>query len=282
MADFKIGIMADSLKLPFRESLQTARRLGADGVQIYAVEGEMAPENLNAAARAEKRRMIEDCGLEVSALCGDLGGHGFTRRDENPDKIARSKRIVDLALELGSRIVTTHIGVVPADVHSDVYRVLQEACNELGEYAEQNGARFAIETGPEPAARLKAFLDSLDNDGVAVNFDPANLVMCSGDDPAAAVYLLRDYIVHTHAKDGIRKIAVDPRRIYAANFYGIPPAPAGAFEEVPLGEGGVDWNAYLAALRDIGYDGFLTVERECGEKPAEDIGRAVRFLKERI
>ena len=60
---FSFGIMAESLRLPFAESLAKCRELGADGVQIYAVEGEMAPENNNAATVAEKRRMLADNGL---------------------------------------------------------------------------------------------------------------------------------------------------------------------------------------------------------------------------
>ena len=71
-----IGIMADSLRLPFAESLQKCRQLGADGVQLYAVSGEMAPEAQTPAGIAEKRRILADNGLAVSALCGDLGGHG--------------------------------------------------------------------------------------------------------------------------------------------------------------------------------------------------------------
>ena len=121
---------------------------------------------------------------------------------------------MDLALELGGRVVTTHIGVVPADSACETYRVMQEACNELAEYAWKNGAYFAIETGPEPAVRLKAFLDSLDSRGVAVNLDPANLVMVTDDDPVQAVYTLRDYIVHTHAKDGRLLKKTDPQVIY--------------------------------------------------------------------
>ena len=54
------------------------------------------------------------------------------------------------------------------------------------------------------------------------------------------------------------------------------------FKEVPLGEGEVDWDAYLAALRDIGYDGFLTIERETGADPEADIVMAVDFLRAKI
>lgn len=122
MSEFSIGIIADWLRLPFEESLKTCADMGADGVQLYAVSGEMAPENLTPAQIAEKKALLSRYGLAVSALCGDLGGHGFTRADENPGKIEKSKRIVDLALELGSHVVTTHIGVVPEDNTCDTYK----------------------------------------------------------------------------------------------------------------------------------------------------------------
>lgn len=281
MKKFPIGIIADWLRLPFAQSMEACAGMGADGVQLYAVEGEMAPENLSAAARREKRAIIEGNGLKVSALCGDLGGHGFTIAEENPLKIERSKRIVDLALELGSNIVTTHIGVVPEDTGCKTYAVLQQACNELAEYASRNGAFFAIETGPEPAGRLKTFLDSLGSRGVAVNLDPANLVMVTDDDPVKAVYTLRDYIVHTHAKDGVLLKKTDPKIIY--DFFadgGIGDLRLGDyFLETPLGQGKVDFPAYLAALEDIGFDGFLTIEREVGADPSADIAMAVNFLR---
>lgn len=284
MKNLKIGVISDWLHLPFQESLETCARMGADGVQLYAVEGEMAPENLTEADVQEKRRMLRDCGLEVSALCGDLGGHGFAVRQENPYKIERSKRIVDLALELDSRIVTTHIGVIPADPFCDTYKVMQQACNELAEYASARGAFFAVETGPEPAARLKTFLDSLDSKGIAVNLDPANLVMVTDDDPLHAVHILGEYIVHTHAKDGILLKKTDPQVVY--DFF----AEGGIgdlrleeyFLEVPLGQGNVNFDTYLKALKTIGYSGYLTIEREVGTNPVADIRLAVEFLNEKL
>jgi len=284
MDKFKIGIISDWLRLPFRESMEKCAAMGANGVQLYAVEGKMSPENLTASQIKDKRNIIHGCGLEVSALCGDLGGHGFSLKDENGKKIEKSKRIVDLALELGSRVVTTHIGVIPADNTCNTYQTMQQACNELAEYAYSNGAFFAIETGPEPATRLKCFLDSLDSKGVAVNFDPANLVMVTDDDPVQAVYTLKDYIVHTHAKDGIMFQKTDPKIIY--DFF----ADGGIgdlrldeyFKEMPLGHGNVDFDKYLCALKDIGYNGYLTIEREVGANPMADIQMAVDFLKGKL
>ena len=138
-------------------------------------------------------------------------------------------------------------------------------------------AHFAIETGPETAIVLKEFLDKLNSKGVAVNLDPANLVMVTGDDPVSAVYTLKDYIVHTHAKDGRRLLIKNPEIIYGIIEEEIKTGKA--FVELPLGQGDVDFENYLKALDDIGYKGFLTIEREVGDTPSADIKLAVDFLK---
>ena len=281
MLTFKIGVLVDSFRLPLQEGILKAKEVGAEGIQIYATAGEMAPENLSPQKRREILNRIEDQGLVVSALCGDMGGHGFARAEDNPGRIERSKRIMDLAKDLNTSVVTTHIGVIPADPGHPRYRVLQEACNALGAYGDAMGAYFAIETGPEPAHVLKSFLSSLTSRGVRVNLDPANFVMVTGDDPAEAVETLKDYIVHTHAKDGIMKQKTDPELIY--NFF----AEGGIedmrmedyFEEMPLGQGSVHFPSYLKALQNAGYGGFLTIEREVGADPAQDIWLAVDFLR---
>lgn len=284
----KIGVIVDSFGVGVKEGLVKAKAAGADGVQIYAVKGEFDPANLTAAARREWKAYIESLGLEISALVGDLGGHGFQDPSQNREKIEKSKRILELGLELGTNIVTTHIGIVPQDRNSRIYETMHAACEELSRFANGMGAHFAIETGPETAVHLKEFLDDLGTNGVAVNFDPANMVMVTGDDPVQGVYTLRDYIVHTHAKDGVKNGYIDPRDVYGEYGYEVELDHAkiaemaeegGAFLEVPLGEGGVDWDRYLSALNEIGYKGFLTIEREVGSNPEADIRLAVDFLK---
>lgn len=102
MSSFKIGVMSDSFRLALREGVFKAKDVGADGIQVYAVKGEICPEAMDAAARANFRSFCAELGLEIAALCGDLGGHGFQHAKENPEKIGRSKRIVDLAVDLGT------------------------------------------------------------------------------------------------------------------------------------------------------------------------------------
>ncbi|HZJ75565.1 MAG TPA: sugar phosphate isomerase/epimerase [Clostridia bacterium] len=279
MYKFPIGVITDCFRVPPKEAVVKAASLdGIQGIQVYSTRGEMAPENLTKQARKEFLDLVKSNGLIISALCGDLGGGGFVHPEKNPERIEKSKRILDLAKELETNVVTTHIGVVPADINHDRYKILQDACHELAEYADSIDAFFAIETGPETSLVLKEFLDTLGSKGVSVNLDPANLVMVTGDDPVKAVYNLKDYIVHTHAKDGKRLFEKDPEIVYGMAKSEIVTGPS--FLEVPLGEGGVNWPAYLAALDDIGFKGFLTIEREVGDDPAGDIIKAVDFLQD--
>lgn len=278
---FPIGVMVDSFKLPMAEAVKKAAEVGATGIQVYAVQGDMAPENMTAQKRREFLDMVKSNGLVISALCGDLGGGGFVHPEQNAQRVERSKRILDLAKDLETDIVTTHIGVVPGNKEHERYKVMQEACFQLSQYADQVQAHFAIETGPEPAATLKGFLDALHSTGVAVNLDPANLVMVTGDDPVQAVHTLKDYIVHTHAKDGRRLLVKDPEVLYGmvpANDIEENIREGKAFIELPLGEGDVDFPNYLKALNEVGCKGFLTIEREVGDQPEADIRLAVDFL----
>lgn len=279
MYSFPIGVMLESFRMERDAAMEQAARMGATGLQIYATRGEHTPQNMTPAKIAELKNRLSFYGLSVSALCGDLG-HGFSDPEKNPANVEQSKRILDLAKELGTDIVTTHIGVIPEDPTCDKYKIMQEACFDLASYADSINAHFAVETGPEVAVTLKGFLDSLNSRGVAVNLDPANFVMVTGDDPVQAVYTLKDYIVHTHAKDGRRLMTMDPLVIYGEIEAQIQEAKA--FIELPLGEGDVDFAAYLQALTDIGYRGYLTIEREVGDDPAADIARAVTFLQEKL
>ncbi len=281
MYQFPIGVILESFRKPIPEAVDAAAKLGAKGLQVYATATRLAKTEMSPAQRRDFLRMVKDHGLCFSALCGDLG-KGFGNPELNPALVEESKRILDIALEMETNIVTTHIGVVPADENHPRYRIMQDACGELARYADTLGAHFAVETGPEPASVLRHFLDGLHSSGVAVNLDPANLVMVNRDDPVAAVHTLKDYIVHTHAKDGRQLHACDPEIVYGVRPKDPDCVTDDSFIELPLGEGDVPFPAYLKALEDAGYRGFLTIEREVGDHPEKDIATAVDFLKNLI
>ena len=280
----KIGVITDCFKKTHKEGIEIAGGLKLSGVQIYATTGEFSPETLSESGKAEYKQLLKENGLEVSALCGDMGGYGFEIAEDNPTRVEKTKKIIDLAAEFGTSVVTTHIGVIPEDKNDPQYAVMLEALTECGLYAKEKGITLAIETGPEKAKTLLAFIEDTKG-GVGVNLDPANFTMVTGQDAVEAVYILRDHIVHTHAKDGVMldKNQV-PRDVYHAFAVGGVDAlnACEGFKELPLGEGAVDFPAYIAALKDIGYDGYLTIEREAGSDPTADILMAADFLKKLI
>ena len=274
----KIGVITDCLKMKdLPSALDEAHALGLNGVQIYATLGKFSPDMSEEEKAFIKAKLKED-HLEVSALCGDMGGCGFHDAKLNPERIERTKRIVDLAKEFGSHVVTTHIGVIPDDPNEPRYQVMLDALTTCGLYAKEQGVTLAIETGPEYPKTLLGFLQKTKG-GVGVNLDPANLIMIGGSDPADAVRLLAPYIVHTHAKDGIQCYAEAPEVVYSGHSEDDVIVTSPAFIEEPLGEGAVDFDRYLKALEDIGYKGYLTIEREVGDDPEGDIRKAVQFLK---
>jgi sugar phosphate isomerase/epimerase len=267
----KIGAMTNCFQQSFRESLEICSQLGVDGVQIWATRityyhpdhpiEELDPDSFTETVRQDLLGTLDRLGLEISALCGDLGRQ-FVKPDHIDEDVAKTKRMMDMAQALGVKVLTSHIGRVPADASAPGYRILQQAMEEIGAHGDRIGVCLATETGPESGADLAAFLDTLKTKSVKANYDPANLVM-GGYDPVQGARDLAKYIAHTHAKDGIRPAEGKPL-------------------EVPLGEGQVAWPAYLQALRDGGFDGFLTIEREVGDDPAADITAAVGFLRKQL
>jgi sugar phosphate isomerase/epimerase len=285
---FKIGTLADWFGKDIVEGIRESQLCGAQGVQLYAWN-EFDPRTVKPETVRAVRDTAGECGQQITALCGELGGHGLEIAADNPQKVDYLKRVVDLALELGCRIVTTHIGVIPVDRDSEKYAVMQKACAGIDAYAAPLGAVVAIETGPEPVARLKAFVDACNGEvggqGIGINYDPANLVMVTGDDEVEGVRRAGPAIVHTHAKDGRMNHFAGPEEVYGFFAQGGIEALSKVstwFTETPLGQGKVRWLPYLRALKEIGYDGYLTIEREVNENATQDILAAVNFLKELI
>lgn len=281
----KIGVIVESFRLPFREGVEAAAKIGAAGIQAYATYGHLGYDTSSDEHLKEALDIVKSNGLVFSAICGDFG-QGFADPEKNPFNIDRSKRVLELAKKLECNVVTTHIGTVPEE-ECETKENMRKACRELAIYADSIGSAFAVETGPEKAKVLCDFLDSLGAGGVRVNFDPANLVMVAGDRPETAVHELGKYIVHTHAKDGIKLDGSLPADINLtigdeAKDHDALLAMGQSYIELPLGQGGVNFDTYLPELAKTGFDGFLTIEREVGDNPAADIIMAADFLRERL
>lgn len=279
---FKIGTLADWFGVGLIEGIKESQRCGAEGVQIYAWD-ELNPLTITRQELMKIKSVAAECNQEITAICAELGGHGLEIKDDNKKKLEYLKRTIDIAGDLGCNIITTHIGIIPEDKNNEKYKIMQETCSEIGSYAKQRGAWVAVETGPEPVKRLCSFINSCDDGNMAVNYDPANLVMVTNDDEVQGVYTAGSKIVHTHAKDGVCNYFAGCETVYGIFAEGGIEAlntVSTYFTETPLGEGNVRWIPYLTALKEVGYKGYLTIEREVGKDAGRDIRLAVNFLRE--
>lgn len=275
-----IGVMVDSFRLPILDGVDKAREVGARAVQVYIGGRGAVTDVWTRDFRAQMRERVRKNGLVVSAMCGDMGGHGFSRPQENEWRVPETIKMLELLGDLECRVLTTHIGVIPEDPAHPRYAALHDAMAALGARGAELGVSLAIETGPESPATLGHFLSDLPA-SVGVNYDPANLVMVLGEDPVRGVHTLAGRIYHTHAKDG-RMI----KYLGAEKLYGF--FAEGGIEdlrmeeyilETPLGQGDARLPEWLNALNEIGYTGAVTIEREVGADPEADIRLAVGYLQ---
>jgi sugar phosphate isomerase/epimerase len=254
----KIGIRLESLGLPLRRGLQEAERLGVTGIQVDTI-GDLAPQNLSQTGRREFRHLLRAHNLDLTALGCPLP-RGLDVAENQQQRIDRVREALALSYDLGPRIVILQAGKIPEDGKDPRNFRFQEALLALGQAGDRVGARLALETGLESGAILRRFLDDLKTEAVAVNFDPANLLM-NGFDVTASLLALQGRIVHVHAKDA---------RLAGANR---------AAQEVPLGAGDIEWLGLLGELEGGNYRGWLTIERESGDNRLADVAAGVAFLR---
>ncbi len=248
--------------------LQTAQQLGLSTAQI------LAPP-IDQRTIDHVKNLKEKCakaGISITVVfCGFPGESyesipivgqtiGLVPEQWRAERLAEAKSISDFARSMDVDVIGLHIGVIPEQDAGEVIAVTQELCD----YAAGNNQRVHLETGQESADALLRFFKEVNRSNLAINFDPANMIMYGSGEPIPALKLVGEHVRSVHCKDAT----------WAKN----PGIDWG--EEVPLGKGDVNMRLFLQTLKEIGYDGPLTIEREIsGEEQARDIEEGVRLLK---
>jgi sugar phosphate isomerase/epimerase len=258
MSAIKIGIRLESLGLPLRRGLQEVVRLGVTGVQFDAV-GDLSPAQLSQTGRREVRHLLRAHNVELTALGCPLR-RGLDVAEGQEERIDHLRNVMALSFDLGARKVIVQAGHIPDQPEAPAAHLLTEALLALGQHGDRTGTVLALETGLESGEQLARFLDRFETGGLGVNLDPANLLL-NGFDPYQSTIALRGKIVHSHAKDARASTA------------------SRSSQEVPLGHGDIDWLRFLGTLEEIEYRGWLTIERETGERRVADVAEAVGFLR---
>lgn len=166
------------------------------------------------------------------------------------------------AARLGLKYVMFHAGFLPHDPRDPNFEKLIGRVRQIARLFAGHGITLGCETGQETAAALKEFFEHLNEPNVAVNFDPANMLLYNNGDPVAALRVVGRWVKGVHVKDAA-----------------VTKTPGNWGDELTVGTGQVNWPAFFAALAEIDFPGWLCFEREAGSQRVADICAGVQFAK---
>jgi len=268
----QIGVCSWSLQATGPEDL--AEKVNALGIK--AVQLGLTPHRGDEGAWDGVQEVMAASGITIVTGMYSTIGEDYTspetiRRtggivpDEHWDANVELARITAAkAKELGLPYIMAHAGFLPHDPNDPDYDKLAGRVATIAEIFSEAGAGLMMETGQESAEALLQFLDEMKKRGannVGVNFDPANMILYDMDDPIEALGKLVPHVRHVHVKDA--------KRTKVKGEWG---------EEVVVGTGEVDWDAFVRILAEADFEGTYIFEREAGDDRIGDIQKGIAAL----
>ncbi len=256
---------------PADAAIAYVKELGFPSCQIGSED--FTPELAESLRRALAKYQIEASAL-IAAGPGRMDwnfyqgplNNGLVPPETRKVRVEHLKKASAFAEQVGIPAIFTHCGFIPENPNETLYKDVVVAIREVAQVCRQNGQIFLFETGQETPVTLLRTIQDVGLDNLAVNLDTANLILYGKANPVDALEVIGKYIKGVHAKDG---------------FYPTDPKELG--KEVPIGEGKVDFAAFIAGLKKLGYTGPITIEREItGPKQKEDILKAKAYLEKLI
>lgn len=257
-----------------RASLSVLRENGFDSCQLMAWEPALWTQE-NAAGT---RELLQEYGVTVSAFwCGWEGPKvwdfydgqltlGLVPPEYRAQRIRNLCEGADFARLLGITDVVTHMGFIPENPNDPNFGSFCVAVRTVAEHLKGNGQFLLFETGQESHVTLLRCFERVGCDNLGVNLDTANLILYGRANPVDALDVFGRYVRNLHAKDGL----------YPVNGHDLG-------RETRIGEGKVDFRALFVRLRELGYDSYVTIEREIsGGQQLLDILDAKAYLEKLI
>jgi sugar phosphate isomerase/epimerase len=269
---WSLGVFT-SIDAGFGVHLEVARELGVPSIQLHT------PHAVGRTPQAAEQflKQLETYGIELTCVFGGFDGEsyadiptvertiGLVPLATRAARLQEMKEIADFARLLGCDVVGLHLGVVPHDTTCRAYEEVIEVTRQLCDHAAKNEQAIHLETGQETAKALLQFISDMHRPNLFINFDPANMILYGTGEPIEALKIVGRYVRSVHCKD--------------ANWSDQPMVTWGT--EMPLGHGQVNIPLYLQTLKEIGYAGPLTIEREIPqdrERQKQEIQHATELL----
>lgn len=272
MVDFmRVGALVH-LGEDFIRQMEELKAMDMNSCQLVCWNMDMMTEDTADRINAAVKRI----GIDITAFwCGWPGpitwdfyegqlNLGLVPEEYRKIRVEALMKGSEFAAKLSVRDVVTHVGFLPENPYDENYRPVVEAVKQIAAVCKKNKQNFLFETGQETPVTLRRAIEDIGMDNIGVNLDPANLLMYGKGNPVDALGILGKYILGIHGKDGL-----------------YPTDGTHLGEERPLGEGLVNYPVFINKLKEIGYNGDITIEREIeGEEQKRDVLKAKAFLEE--
>ncbi|MDI3477801.1 MAG: hypothetical protein PWQ59_1326 [Thermoanaerobacterium sp.] len=230
-------------------------------------------ETLTEEKAEEIKKYMKDYGLSISSLA-----YYDNNLDPDPEKRAyinnHTKKCIDAAVMLGTSMVGTFIGRDPSKNLKENFDEFEKVFSDIVGYAESKGVKIIIENCPmegwqkEGLPGTISFTPELWEEmfrripsmNFGLNLDPSHLLF-QLIDYVKVVPAFKDRIFHVHAKDA--EIFKDKLEWYGVFNRQFPKKGETGYWRFRMpGLGQVDWDRFIKALKDIGYDGVISIEHE--------------------
>jgi len=249
------------------EKVEATARVGASGLELNIDTNQLWTQRLDREERRALRRQAADAGIQITSLC--LNAH-WVFNLASPDVRIRDIGVSLLldALEMAESLGATALLIPGCDQEqspANKWELFRDGVMQGIGRAQQSGVRLALEAVGKPflfdtALLLKMIDECGGSDVLGIYLDVGNSTR-GGMDPAAEIRAAGQRSILCHVKDWNPDNPADRR----------------------LGAGGVDFPRSLAALEEIGYDGYLLVELPPDPADGDVVARhSIGFLAERI
>ena len=263
-----------------RECIKKSAEMGFDGLDF--VEVGLEYEEYLAYARDIK----EYCrSLEIEPRCFCTGAD-FLRCDDINAEVERVKRNIDIAKAYGCSVFRHDIssGFQNSENNDKDYdraiEIVAPAIRQITKYAEDKGIVTTTENHgffSQDSGRVKKLIEAVNEKNFGALVDIGNF-SCADEENVSATGNLAPMAYHAHVKD----FHVKDRLLDDPGSGWFKSRGGNYLRGSIIGHGNLPVKSCITALKNGGYDGYLTIEFEGLEDPLKAISIGYENLKKYI
>lgn len=247
-------------RLDVKSFIQKAASLGYEAVELMGKRPHLSVVDTDDRQAEEIRRTADASGIEIATIAG-YTDFTLARGTEIPGveiQVAYVRSLAQLAAKLGAKIVRvfTSYTTEPESYAAD-WDLSVAAIRECARVAEECGVILGVQNHHDVGVGVDAyveFLDEVDHANCRAMFDPWSVGL-HGEDLRACAKRLAPRMVQTTLADYVRL----DRYAYQPGLINYKPLDA-MVRAVPLGDGFLDLQGFLAGLTEAGFDGYVAYE----------------------